>query len=257
MQKASKGFISDLKKQKRTSSLLFLDNLKIIKDAISNKSIQIECVLTSMEQLPFFCDEQLIFKVDDKTIEQLADTKTPQKVLCIASYKQHVVTKPNTNFLVLDGLQDPGNVGTLIRTAKACGFEFVYLVDCVKRNNPKLIRSSVGAVFDEKIMELSREDFLKLSEKENFNLIMCDMEGENIFEFADSISQKERQIFGKNKNCIQWLGVVVGSEGQGVSKEMEKLCKFRVKIPMKAGIESLNAGVSGSIIMYELQKRSF
>lgn len=256
MQKASKGFISDLKKQKRTSSLLFLDNLKIIKDAISNKSIQVKFILTSLDALPFDFQGE-VYRVDDKTIEQLADTKTPQKVLCIASYKQHVVTKPNTNFLVLDGLQDPGNVGTLIRTAKACGFEFVYLVDCVKRNNPKLIRSSVGAVFDEKIMELSRKDFLKLSEKENFNLIMCDMEGENIFEFADSISQKERQISGKNKNCIQWLGVVVGSEGQGVSKEMEELCKTRVKIPMKAGIESLNAGVSGSIIMYELQKRSF
>ncbi len=248
MQKASKGFISDLKKQKRTSSLLFLDNPKIIKDAIVNKSIQVEYILTSLDELPFDFKGE-VYRVDDKTIEQLADTKTPQKVLCVAYYNQHIVENPETNFLVLDGLQDPGNVGTLIRTAKACGFEYVFLVDCVRRNNPKLIRSSVGAVFDEKIMEISRVDFVRLSQKQNFNLIMCDMDGENIFEFADALSNK--QI---NFNC---LGVVVGSEGQGVSKELEELCKTRVKIPMKAGIESLNAGVSGSIIMYELQKRSF
>ncbi len=238
MEKATKNFILDLKKQKRESSLLFLDNIKIIKDALTQKTIQAECILTSLDELPFDAKDVKVFKVDDKTIEQLSDTKTPQKVLCIAYYTQHVVELPKTNFLVLDSLQDPGNVGTLIRTAKACGFESVFLVDSVKKENSKLIRSSVGAVFDSKIYQMTKPEFLDFAEKHNLKLLCCDMNGENIFEF-----KTEEQI-----------GIVVGNEGQGVSDEIAKICCKTIKIPMKAGIESLNAGVSGSIIMYEINK---
>ena len=70
---------------------------------------------------------------------------------------------------------------------------------------------------------------------------MCDMNGENIFEFS----------------CNDIVGVVVGNEGQGVCEQIAKLCYKTIKIPMKSGIESLNAGVSGSIIMYELNKNKF
>lgn len=238
MEKATKNLILDLKKQKRESSLLFLDNIKIIKDALSQKTIKAKYILTSLETLPFDANEVQVFKVDDKTIEQLSDTKTPQKVLCIAYYTQHIVEKPKTNFLVLDNLQDPGNVGTLIRTAKASGFESVFLIDSVRKENSKLIRSSVGAVFDSKIYQVSKSEFIDLSKKWNLKLICCDMNGENIFEF-----ETEEQI-----------GVVVGNEGQGVSEEIAKLCYKTVKIPMKSGIESLNAGVSGSIVMYQINK---
>lgn len=238
MEKATKNFILNIKKQKRDSSLLFLDSIKIIKDALTNKTIKAKCILTSLESLPFDVDGVEVYKVDNKTIEQLSDTKTPQKVLCIAYYTQHIVEKPTTNFLVLDGLQDPGNVGTLIRTAKACGFETVFLVDSVRKENSKLIRSSVGAVFDSKIYQISKSDFLDLAKKWDLQLISCDMDGENIFDF-----KADKQV-----------GVVVGNEGQGVSEEIEKICYKTVKIPMKTGIESLNAGVSGSIIMYEINK---
>lgn len=238
MEKATKNFILDLKKQKREGSLLFLDNIKIIKDAIANDVIDAKYILTSLDALPFDAKDIKVFKVDEKTIEQLSDTKTPQKVLCIAYYTQHMVEKPNSNFLVLDRLQDPGNVGTLIRTAKACGFESVFLVDSVKKENSKLIRSSVGAVLDSKVYQLSRSEFLDFAKKYQLKLICCDMNGENIFEFATN----------------DMVGVVVGNEGQGVSDDIAKICYKTVKIPMKEGIESLNAGVSGSIIMYEINR---
>lgn len=243
MEKASKNFILDIKKQKRENkSLLFLDNIKIIKDAIQNKSITIDCILTSLDNLPFKTEtDAKIYKVEPSVLEQLANTKTPQKVLCIAYLTQNVVEKPKTNFLVLDGLQDPGNVGTLIRSAFACGFEYIFLVDSVRKENDKLIRSSVGAVFDSKVNQMTRKDFCDMAKKENFNLIMCDMNGQNIFE----------------TDITKQVGVVVGNEGQGVSDEIANLCNMTVKIPMKQGIESLNAGVSGSIIMYEINKKKF
>ena len=241
MLSASKNFIATLKKQKHENkSLLFLDNVKIIKDAIANKSIKVEHMLTSLDSLPFEYDGQ-VYQVDQKTIEMLAATKTPQKVLCIAYLTQYVVEEPKTNYLVLDGLQDPGNVGTLVRTAKACGFEYVYLIDSVKRQNDKLIRSSVGTIFDSKVFEMTHDEFEKFANTAKLKLVMCDMDGENIFEthFDDII------------------GVVVGNEGQGVSDQIAQLCYKSVKIPMKKGIESLNAGVSGSIIMYEINKNQF
>lgn len=243
MEKASKNFILNIKKQKRENkSLLFLDNIKIIKDAIQNKSITIDCILTSLDNLPFETEQDTkIYKVEPSVLGQLANTKTPQKVLCIAYLTQNVVEKPKTNFLVLDGLQDPGNVGTLIRSAFACGFEYIFLVDSVRKENDKLIRSSVGAVFDSKVYQMTRKDFCDMAKKENFDLIMCDMNGQNIFE----------------TDITKQVGVVVGNEGQGVSDEIANLCNMTVKIPMKQGIESLNAGVSGSIIMYEINKKKF
>lgn len=238
MEKASKNFISTLKKQKRENkSLLFLDNIKIIKDAIAKRAIKVECLLTSLDELPFESDEPT-FWVSQEIIDQLADTKTPQKVLCIAYHTQHVVEMPKTNFLVLDGLQDPGNVGTLIRTAKASGFEYVFLLDCVRLFNAKLIRSSVGAVFDNNVFEMTRADFVDFAQRHKLNLICCDMAGESIFNFKPN----------------GMIGVVVGSEGQGVSDALEAMCYKTVKIPMREGIESLNAAVSGSIVMYEINK---
>lgn len=243
MEKASKNFILNIKKQKRENkSLLFLDNIKIIKDAIHNKSIKIDCILTSLDNLPFETEKDTqVYKVESSVLEQLANTKTPQKVLCIAYLTQNVVEKPKTNFLVLDGLQDPGNVGTLIRSAFASGFEYIFLIDSVRKENDKLIRSSVGAVFDSKVYQMTRKEFCDFAKKENFDLIMCDMNGQNIFE----------------TNITKQVGVVVGNEGQGVSDEIANLCDMTVKIPMKQGIESLNAGVSGSIIMYEINKKKF
>jgi len=243
LEKATKNFISNLKEQKRKNkSLLFLDNVKIIKDAISNNSIEIECVLTCLDEPPFKVKKDTpVYKVEAYVIEQLADTKTPQKVLCIAYLIQNVVEIPKTNFLVLDGLQDPGNVGTLIRTAFASGFEYVFLIDSVRKENDKLVRSSVGAVFNSKVYSMTREEFINFAQENNFKLVCADMNGENIFEFK----------------CDDLIGVVVGNEGQGVSDEIANLCFKTVKIPMKAGIESLNAGVSGSIIMYEINKNNF
>ena len=240
MERATKNFISNLKKQKRDKSLLFLDNVKIIRDNLENENLKIECLLTSLDELPFETSVKT-YRVDEKTIEILSDTKTPQKVLCIAYHNQDVVVVPKNHFLVLDSLQDPGNVGTLIRTAVATGMDSVFLVDSVSVTNSKLIRSSVGAVFKIKTFSVTKDEFLKFVEENNLNLVKCDMDGEDIFKFKSTKS----------------VGIVVGNEGQGVSEEISALCSKSIKIPMKEGIESLNAGVSGSIIMYEIAKDNF
>lgn len=241
LERASASLIKDLKKQKReNSSLLFLDNMKIIKDAI-NYGLKPLYIFVDDEKLNIWGDGEKVLKVDRKTIEQLSDSKTPQGVLCIAEYIPNIVKKPQTNFLVIDKLQDPGNVGTLIRTALACGFDNIFLVDSVRINNSKLIRSSVGTIFQAYVMEISTGDFILKFKEWDLSLIKADMKGENIFNFTyDGI-----------------VGLVIGNEGQGVSKEISQLCKYNISIPMKDKVESLNASISGAIIMYQLAKNNF
>ena len=239
MLKASIDLIKDLKKQKRNnSSLLFLDNLKIIKDAIK-QGLKPKYILVEDEKISEW-EGYPVYKVDRKVIESLSDTKTPQGVVCVTEYTQHIPQKPNSNFLVLDHLQDPGNVGTLIRTATACGFESVFLIDSVSIANSKLIRSSVGTIFQNQVYSLTQEEFISNIMKWNLPLLKADMNGENIF----------------NLNFDNIVGVVIGNEGQGVCKAISSLCSISVKIPMKKGVESLNAAVSGSIIMYEIAKNN-
>jgi len=240
MEKATNSLIKNIKKLKKETSLLFLDNRKIIKDALA-KGLKPLYILVDDETKNIWGDKYPIYKTDSTTIKMLADTKTPQGVVCIAEYIQDAVVKPTTNFLVLDGIQDPGNAGTLIRTACACGFKSIFMLDSVSVTNPKLVRSSVGTIFDEKIYELSREKFIELVSKWQLCMLKADMQGENIFKTS----------------FAQPLGVVVGNEGNGISKEISKICRYAVSIPMTVGVESLNVAVSGSIIMYQIAKDLF
>lgn len=241
MQKASNNLIKELKKQKREScSLLFLDNIKIIKDALK-AGLKPKYLLVTNDKIELFKDVAASYLVDRKVIEQLSDSKTPQGVVCIIDYIQDSLLPPQNNFLVLDGLQDPGNVGALIRTACACGFNEIYLIDSVKINNSKLIRSSAGTIFLTNIYSCKRGNFVKMVKDNNLYLIKTDMKGENIFK-----SKFENKI-----------GLVIGNEGAGVSKELSNLCKKTISIPMLNDVESLNASISGSIIMYQISKDKF
>lgn len=241
MQKASNNLIKELKKQKREScSLLFLDNIKIIKDALK-AGVKPKYLLATNDKIELFKDIAASYLVDRKVIEQLSDSKTPQGVVCIIDYIQDSLLPPQNNFLVLDGLQDPGNVGALIRTACACGFNEIYLIDSVKINNSKLIRSSAGTIFLTNIYSCKRGNFVKMVKDNNLYLIKTDMKGENIFK-------------SKSENKI---GLVIGNEGAGVSKELSDLCKKTISIPMLNDVESLNASISGSIIMYQISKDKF
>ena len=138
--------------------------------------------------------------------------------------------------MVLDNLQDPSNLGAIIRSAMAFDFKSIIMLNGVYPYSAKVIRSSMGYVFDINIISYNNAELIDFLQKNKYNLVSADMSGIDLKEFKPKFP----------------LAVVIGNEGNGVSSELKQLSTQIVKIPMNNGVESLNAGVSASIIMYKL-----
>lgn len=144
------------------------------------------------------------------------------------------------NAIVLETLQDPGNVGTVIRTANAFGMDAVILTgDCADLYNPKTVRATMGAIFRQRIIQVGLSELSALLEKNSLPLY-----GAALSERAVNI--REPQL----KNAA----VAVGSEGRGLSRELLNICSSEVIIPMQPDSESLNAAVAAALIMWEMKR---
>ena len=144
--------------------------------------------------------------------------------------------------LVLENVQDPGNVGTVIRTANAFGIDAVVLAGaCADPYHPKTVRATMGAVFRQHIFCIDRPDELK-TVLEVWNLPL----------YGAVLSERARSVL----NCeLAGSAVAVGSEGRGLSAELRALCDGEIIIPMQPDSESLNAAVAASVLMWEMKGR--
>lgn len=223
------------------SGKLFLENPKLIKEAFLS-NLTFDYVLIDEKKFENLLKEYSFLKntknilVSNSVLSSLSDTKTPQGVIAVVEFQFSKLNLPKQNFLVLENIQDPGNLGTIIRSARGTSFLDIYLIDCVSPFNQKVIRSAMGNLFCVNLYSFkTTQEFLTFANKNNLNFFVADMNGQNLFKFSE-------------KN----IGVVIGNEGNGVSSEIKKFSKGSLTIPMKNGLESLNAGVSASIIMYYL-----
>lgn len=220
------------KKFKKENGIFLVEGEKFCCDLL-NSNIKILQTITTNKNLSGFPNVEI---VSEKMLASLATTKTCQDIVCVCkinNYELHSVG----NSLVLDNLQDPGNVGTLIRSAMAFGFEDVYLVNCADVFSEKVIRSSAGTILMARLHVCTFEDIVNNKEKIAKNFVVADMFGESI----DEIRLPKTQI-----------AVIIGNEGRGVSKEFMNFANTKIAIPMSEKVESLNAGVAGSIIMQKL-----
>ena len=161
--------------------------------------------------------------------------KAPQGVLALVHMPQNKADRPQGSCLLLDRIQDPGNLGTIIRTANAAGYDELYLINCTDAYSPKAVRASMSGIFFVKIYECTAEEaFCVLSD---VPLICADMNGEDIFTFTPP-----------KKYCL-----CIGNEGGGISDEVMNKSQHKVKVPMRDSCESLNAAISAGIAMYQLK----
>ena len=167
----------------------------------------------------------------------VCDEKTPQGIAAEVTIPLRSVQPPQGRCLLLDGLQDPANVGAIIRTAVAAGYEDVYLAGCADPFSPKSVRASMSGVFFARIMQGTQEEIL--SAIAGMSVIAADMGGEDVFSYV-----------APEKFCL-----AVGSEGSGLSALVRGRADVTVRIPMDARTESLNAAVSAGILMYALRTK--
>lgn len=188
-------------------------------------------LLASAHDLP-------VYDLAPHVMAALCDAKTPQGVIAVCPYPRD--TQAAGDLLVaLDGVQDPGNVGTILRTMDAAGYTGLLLDEkSADPYSPKALRASMGGVF--RIPCRRCDDLpgaLAQLAREGYDVIAGDLRGENMF----------HRPRAKKKLCV-----VIGNEGAGISPAVLAIATMRVKIPIPGGAESLNAAVAGAIMMYDL-----
>lgn len=181
------------------------------------------------------------YMVSENVLKVLSDTKTPQGIVALIKLEQKQVCVPAGNFLVLDNIQDPGNMGAILRSALGAGFNDVYLLEGVSITNPKVLRASMGAVFGLNLYQISATKLESMLKQANLKVFACDMNGQDVFKFVPP---------------PQKFGMVVGNEGNGISDKLRSLCSGTVSVSMQGGLESLNAAVAASIVMFSVANKN-
>ena len=220
------------KKFRRTNQLFMVEGNKFCADLL-NSDVEIVLTLTSDKNLTNFPNIEV---VSEKMLSSLATTKTNQNIICVCKMKNYEISSIG-NSLILDNLQDPGNVGTLVRSALAFGFDDIYLVEGADPYSEKVIRSSAGLIMNARLHVCDFETIKNNKMLIADTFVVADMLGENV----NTINLPEGKI-----------AVIVGNEGQGVSDNFVNLANKTISIPMTEKVESLNAGVAGSIIMQKI-----
>ena len=223
------------KKFRDELNLFIIEGVKPIKEAVALKLPIREIVCAQKTASQFLGCPLKVEIVSDEVFKYLSEEVSLQGALAVVYKPENHLVSPKGNCLILDGVADPNNVGAIIRTAAACGFNDVYLTtECADAYSQKSVRCSMSGIFRINVM---RGELSKILSVVNLPLVVADMNGENVFELKK-----------KDTICL-----IIGNEGNGVSQELKQKAQLMVKIPMENGVESLNASVSAGILMYALK----
>ena len=171
----------------------------------------------------------------DAVFARLAQTENSQGVIAVAGKRTPERRYVSDKAIFLDRVRDPGNLGTIIRSALATGFTDIYLSDCVDAYNPKVVRSAVSAVARVNLFSAANAD-ISVLKSNGYAFVCADMCGENVFDAKMP-----------SRVCL-----CVGNEANGLSDEVRSAADLTVSLPMESG-ESLNAGVCASVMMYVIR----
>ena len=182
--------------------------------------------------------------VSDSVFSAMSDTKTPQGILALVKKREYTLEEMlaggQTPFLMLlENLQDPGNLGTIVRAGEGAGITGVIMSRDIY--NPKVIRSTMGSLF--RIPFLYAENLgetVRFLKKNHVKILAAHLEGAVVYDEED---------------CTGALGFLIGNEGNGLSEEIGALADARIKIPMAGQVESLNAAVAASVLMFETARQ--
>lgn len=247
-------FLTALNKKGTKSPLIIIEGKKIINEAILSGIIP-DTVLVSenykdRDFLNIFasCDIKVL-QVGDDIINHICDTKTPQGIIAVVKKRDlsiYDIDISNKGFyIILEGVSDPGNVGTIIRSAESFCVDGIFLCGpCADIYNPKVIRSTMGGIFRTKIY------------KENDTATVIElMKKKGIKVYGSALYDKSLNLCDNSVDFKSGCSVIIGSEGNGIIQQTINSCDALIKIPMSGNVESLNAAVAASVIMWEAFKQ--
>lgn len=242
--------ISQLNKKaklRREQGLYVVEGWKMYTEAPKDEIEKVYVSEHFLEKHPEILEEHPHCEVvQDRIFTAVCDTQTPQGILCIMRQKkrdlQAILEKEHPFLVFLEDLQDPGNVGTILRTAEGAGVDGVIMTkNCVDIYNPKTIRSTMGSIYRVPFFVMEDTDeLLKLFVKYEIKTYAAHLAGQNDYDCED---------------YTKGTAILIGNEGNGLSDALSERADCLVKIPMCGQLESLNAAMAAGIFMYEAARQ--
>ncbi|MBE5960000.1 MAG: RNA methyltransferase [Lachnospiraceae bacterium] len=185
--------------------------------------------------------------VSESVFKQISETMTPQGVLAVVTRPKHsleeMIKGNSGTYVVLEDVRDPGNLGTIVRTAEGAGVKGIILSrGCVDIFNPKVIRSTMGAIYRMPFVYV--EDLLgtlEIMKQHDISVYAAHLEGAV---FYDEVEYSKK------------TAIMIGNEGNGLTREAADAATSYIKIPMEGNVESLNAGIAAAVLMYEVYRQN-
>lgn len=217
------------KKYRDNQSLFLVEGEHLVLEAIKHN---IAKYIIVRDDYDFDYDNKIV--VNNKVMKYISNLDNPSGIVAVCNKINN--TKIGSKILILDNIQDPGNLGTIIRSLVAFNFDTLVLSNnTVDLYNSKVIRATQGMLFKINVIITDIEEFI--NSLDGYKIIGTDVvNGENV----------------KNFKNLDKFAIIVGNEGKGISSNIKKLCSDNIYIPISNDCESLNVGVAASIIMYEL-----
>lgn len=228
-----------------------LEGFKVVSEALMSGYIVDMLVFSEsgvkiQQELEKYDGTAQVIVTSDSVFKGISDTQTPQGVLAVVKQREYdlmeALGQEKSFLIILDGVKDPGNLGTIIRTVDAAGGDGVLLInDCVDPYNPKAVRSTMGSILRVPLFQWNDVvDLIDKLDQFGYHTVTSHLEGCNVFDWQG----------GHAKTAL-----VIGSESHGVGRQMSDAADSLVKIPMVGGAESLNASVAAGILIYEVFRK--
>ena len=226
------------RKERQQAGLFVADGTKLLQEAIRFWDGLDTVILTEgvEVQVP---DHVRVVVVSQEIMEYISPMETPQGALFLCKLPQQTEFLPKPGMLLLDGIQDPGNIGTILRTADALDIPVALLEGCADPYSHKVVRASMGAVFRTPVVQTTWAEVQTA----------CKAAGIPIG--VTALSDRAEDL--RSAQLLQ-MAVVIGSEGQGVRREILESADRELIIPMNPHCESLNAAIAAAIVMWQMKQ---
>ncbi|MDD3369444.1 MAG: 23S rRNA (guanosine(2251)-2'-O)-methyltransferase RlmB [Lachnospiraceae bacterium] len=240
--------LRDKAKERKKQDVFLVEGRKMLEEAPSERIQEVYVSEGYLEKRGTLGKlEQISFEaVSDEVFRKISDTQTPQGVLCVVKQFHYeikdLIKKKNPCLVLLEDIQDPGNLGTIFRTGEGAGIDGIIMSKgTVDLYNPKTIRSTMGSIYRMPFFYAeSLADNIKGLQKMGVSVYAAHLHGRNNYEQED---------------YTKGTAFLIGNEGNGLQEQTAALADTYIKIPMKGKVESLNAAVATALLMYEADRQ--